>query len=173
MQLLSISTAGFTVISSGLCALLLQFSPVLAAQAPIKSPEVTPTGKGHRLRGDFSLREPDGDESADPGRMVFRAPLRATQIAATPERPEIRNKGLLLTAWKSGDVPLANRNPGGPWPIADMQKEADGVWTFTTPPTSVSVGLEVQCYFPCSTSPPNMVVVTPSMTGLRSVPSLQ
>jgi len=43
--------------------------------------------------------------------------------------------GRLPSQWKPGDFPIANPNNGAAanWPVADMVKGADGVWTYTTP----------------------------------------
>ncbi len=131
-----ISRTGMGVFGvAGLCALFTNFAPAAAADKLIKSPEVTHTGKaptGYTVT--FRYANPAAQTVKIKGEWSFARPSELPQIAATPDHPVVEGQGLLPKDWQPGDFPLQRPNSTGPnFPIADMTKDKDGVWTYTTP----------------------------------------
>ncbi|MFE6486996.1 alpha/beta hydrolase-fold protein, partial [Streptomyces sp. NPDC057757] len=61
---------------------------------------------------------------------------RPSALASRLTGPDglVETPGLLPRQWKPGDVPIAHPNSTSPlWPVADMTKGHDGLWTYTTP----------------------------------------
>ncbi len=116
------------------CALFSSVTPALAAERSVKSPEVTHTGKaptGYAVT--FRYVNPTAKKVQIRGEWYFTRPGNLTQISPTPDHPTIDSHAILPTAWQPGDFPLPRTGAGGGWPVAEMQKGSDGVWTFTTP----------------------------------------
>ncbi len=120
---------------AGLCALFTAFSPAAAAEATLRSPEVTHTGKaptGYTVT--FRYANPAAKKVQIKGEWSFARPGELPQYAATPDHPVIEGQGLLPKDWRPGDFPLQRPNSTGPnFPVADMAKDKAGVWTYTTP----------------------------------------
>ncbi len=123
------------LIVAGWCALVTSFSPASAAQKVVKSPEVIHTGKaptGYAVT--FRHVNPAAQKVQIKGEWYSARPSELSQLAGTPDRPVIEGQGLLPRDWQPGDFPLQHPNATGPnFPIADMTKGRDGVWTYTTP----------------------------------------
>ncbi len=121
---------------AGLFMLFISFLPAAAAgKTTLRSPEVTHTGTaptGYTVT--FRYVNPTAKKVQINGEWYFARPDGLTQIAPTPDHPIVEGQGLLPADWQPGDFPLAHPNSTGPnWPVMDMEKGADGVWTFTTP----------------------------------------
>jgi enterochelin esterase-like enzyme len=123
-----------------------------AAERPLGAPEVTHTGKGPTgYTVTFRYANPTAKKVQIKGDWYFARPSGLPQIAATPDHPIVEGQGLLPKDWQPGDFPLAHPNTlGGNWPIADMTKGNDGVWTYTTPlPSGVfTYSFSVDCTDP-------------------------
>ena len=135
----------FTIFSAAL-------SPVAAAEKPLRSPEVTHTGKGPTgYTVTFRYANPVAKKVQIKGEWYFARPSELPQIAATPDHPVIEGQALLPNDWRPGDFPLQRPNSTGPnFPIADMTKDKDGVWAYTTPlPSGVfTYSFRVDCATP-------------------------
>jgi enterochelin esterase-like enzyme len=95
----------------------------------------------------FRLSAPAAKRVQIRGEWYFERPRELQQIASTPHHT-VETPGLLPADWRPGDVPIAYPNStAGNWPVIDMRKEPDGVWTFMTPlPSGVfSYGYYVDC----------------------------
>ncbi|MDT7847539.1 alpha/beta hydrolase-fold protein [Streptomyces justiciae] len=67
------------------------------------------------------------------GEWYFERPSMLTQRLTSPDHL-VETPGLLPEQWKPGDVPASHPNSTSPyWPVVDMTKGKDGVWTHTTP----------------------------------------
>ncbi|WP_427918830.1 alpha/beta hydrolase-fold protein [Streptomyces sp. cg40] len=67
------------------------------------------------------------------GEWYFERPSTLPQRLTTPDQV-VEGQGLLPRQWESGDVPIAHPNSTSPnWPVVDLKKGRDGVWTHTTP----------------------------------------
>ena len=121
-----------------------------AAERPLRSPEVTHTGKGPTgYTVTFRYANPTAKKVQIKGEWYFARPSELPQIAATPDHPVVEGQGLLPTDWRPGDFPLQRPNSTGPnFPVADMTKGKDGVWTYTTPlPSGVfTYSFRVDCH---------------------------
>jgi enterochelin esterase-like enzyme len=111
-----------------------------AGETPLRSPEVTHTEKGPTgYAVTFRYANPTAKKVQIKGEWYFARPSGLSQIAATPDHPVVEGQGLLPKDWQPGDFPLIKFDPkhpdslGGNWPIADMTKGSDGVWSYTTP----------------------------------------
>ena len=106
-----------------------------ACAATLKSPEVTHTAKGPTgYAVTFRYANPAAKTVQIKGEWLFARPSGLSQLAATPDHPTVEGQGLMPTEWKSGDFPLQKPNTTGPnFPVSDMVKGKDGVWSFTTP----------------------------------------
>jgi enterochelin esterase-like enzyme len=114
---------------AGLGALAaLAFAGPAHAQAPtVVSPEVTHTGTaptGYTVT--FRIYDPTATRMRIRGEWFFSSAADTTTTTSA---------GRLPSQWRPGDFPIANPNNGAApnWPVADMTKGADGVWTYTTP----------------------------------------
>ena len=68
------------------------------------------------------------------GEWYFVRPSELQQLAATPDHLVVEGQGLLPKDWRPGDFPLPRPNSTGPnFPVTDMTKGKDGVWTSITP----------------------------------------
>jgi enterochelin esterase-like enzyme len=135
MRILIDKTVVVPAVVAGLCALFTIFSPAAAAERPLRSPEVTHTGKGPTgYTVTFRYANATAKQVQIKGEWSFARPSELPQIAATPDHPVVEGQGLLPKDWRPGDFPLQRPNATGPnFPIADMTKGKDGVWTYTTP----------------------------------------
>ncbi len=125
--------AAFLVLA-GVCALCAGFAQA-AMDKPVNSPEVTHTGKaptGYTVT--FRYANPNAQKVQIKGEWYFARPGELSQIAPTPDHPVVEGQGLLPKDWLPGDFPLQRPNSTGPnFPVIDMTKGKDGVWTYTTP----------------------------------------
>jgi enterochelin esterase-like enzyme len=121
--------------AAGFCALVAAISPAAAADAPVRSPEVTHTGKaptGYTVT--FRYANPTAKKVQIKGEWYFARPAELPQIAPNPDLPIVEGQALMPSDWKPGDFPLQRPNTTGPnFPIVDMTKGADGIWTYTIP----------------------------------------
>jgi enterochelin esterase-like enzyme len=158
MRILIARTMVAPAVVAGLCALFATFSPASAADAPVRSPEVTHTGKaptGYTVT--FRYLNPTAQKVQIKGEWYFARPGDLPQLAATPDHPVIEGQALLPADWRPGDFPLQRPNSTGPnFPIADMTKDKDGVWTYTIPLPSgtFTYAFMVDCPAPAATPAP-------------------
>jgi enterochelin esterase-like enzyme len=126
-------TTGVAALVAGLCALCAGNAP--AAEKAPRSPEVTHTGRGPTgYTVTFRYANPAAKTVRIKGEWSFARPGELTQLAGTPEHPVVEGQGLLPNEWRPGDFPLQRPNSTGPnFPISDMTKDRNGIWTFTTP----------------------------------------
>ncbi|MGW0710323.1 alpha/beta hydrolase-fold protein [Streptomyces sp. NPDC002643] len=67
------------------------------------------------------------------GEWYFERPSELPQRLTGPDYT-VPTQGLLPPQWQPGDVPASHPNTTSPiWPVTDMAKGRDGVWTWTTP----------------------------------------
>ncbi|MEU4657642.1 alpha/beta hydrolase-fold protein [Streptomyces sp. NPDC023723] len=67
------------------------------------------------------------------GEWYFERPTALSERLTGPDHL-VETPGLLPAQWRPGDVPIAHPNSTSPyWPVVDMTKGRDGVWTHTTP----------------------------------------
>ena len=122
---------------AGLCILFATAGYAAPAKSgsPLRSPDVTHTGTaptGYTVT--FRYANPRATKVQIKGEWYFERPSELPQVAATPDHPVVEGQGLLPKDWQPGDVPLQRPNSTGPnFPIADMVKGKDGIWTYTTP----------------------------------------
>lgn len=120
---------------AGCCALLAACLQAAPSGRPPRSPEVTHTGKGPTgYTVTFRYANPAATQVRIKGEWLFARPSELEQIAGTPGHPVIEGQGLMPKDWRPGDFPLQRPNATGPnFPVTDMTKGKDGVWTYTTP----------------------------------------
>src|SRR3954454_5200811 len=116
----------------GVVAAALALAAALAptpARAQALAPQVVHTGTGPTgYAVTFRIADPSARRMRIKGEWGFASPA---EIVADPfhtsgPRP--------ASQWRPGDVPLqAPNGPNANWPVADMTKDANGVWTWTTP----------------------------------------
>jgi enterochelin esterase-like enzyme len=130
-----IDRVGVPALVAGLFAWFTAFAPVGAAEKAPRSPEVTHTGKGPTgYTVTFRYANPTAKKVQIKGEWFFARPSGLPQLAATPDHPVVESQGLLPGDWQPGDFPLQRPNSTGPnFPVADMSRGKDGVWTYTTP----------------------------------------
>jgi enterochelin esterase-like enzyme len=109
-----------------------------AAAAPEKhllSPQVVHTGTGPTgYTVTFRYANPNAKKVQIKGEWSFERPWDLPQLSPTPDHPVIEGQGLLPSQWQPGDVPLQKPNSTAPnFPVTEMKKGKDGVWTYTTP----------------------------------------
>src|SRR5512136_1431769 len=95
----------------------------------------------------FRYRDPSATRVQIKGEWYFESPWELPQLASMPGNP-VQTPGLLPSQWQPGDVPIAYPNSTNPnWPVVDMTKNGDGLWTYTTPlPSGVfTYGFYVNC----------------------------
>ncbi|WP_028067583.1 alpha/beta hydrolase-fold protein [Solirubrobacter soli] len=114
----------------------------------VVSPEVTHTGTGPTgYTVTFRISDPTATRMRIRGEWFFSSAADTTTTTSA---------GRLPSQWKVGDFPIANPNNGAAanWPVADMTKGADGVWTYTTPMPS---GTYTYGYYRnCDAAAPNL-----------------
>jgi enterochelin esterase-like enzyme len=138
------------VLAAGLC--VLSCVATAAAERGLRSPVVTHTGKaptGYTVT--FRYANPTARRVLIKGEWYFARPGELPRIAATPDHPVVESQGLLPTDWRPGDFPLQRPNSTGPnFPITEMTRGKDGVWSYTTPLPS---GVFTYAYFVDCTPP--------------------
>src|SRR4051812_5069242 len=142
--------AGALAVASGVLPAAAQ------AQAPsVVSPQVVHTGTaptGYEVT--FRVYDPAATRMRIKGEWFF------SSVAGSSFDPPT-SEGRLPSQWKPGDFPLAAPNTTDPnWPVADMVKGADGVWTYTTP--LPSGWFTYQFYKDCSAA-------APALTGCTAI----
>jgi len=98
----------------------------------------------------FRYRDPSATRVQIKGEWYFESPWELPQLASTPGNP-VQTPGRLPSQWQPGDVPIAYPNSTNPnWPVVDMTKNGEGIWTYTTPlPSGVfTYGFYVNCADP-------------------------
>jgi enterochelin esterase-like enzyme len=118
------------------CGLFWLFTATSGTAAEsVRSPQVNHTGKaptGYTVT--FRYVNPNAKHVQIKGDWSFARPSELPMLAATADKQVIEGQGLLPTDWRPGDFPLQHPNsPGGNFPVADMQRGKDGVWTYTVP----------------------------------------
>ena len=136
----------------GLSALIALAAPALAATKALKSPEVVHTAKGPTgYTVTFRYADPQAKKVQIKGEWFFARPSELPRLSATPDNPVIEGQAILPADWKPGDFPLQKPNSTAPnFPVADMKKGKDGVWSYTIPlPSGVfSYSFRVDCTDP-------------------------
>ena len=101
----------------------------------VLSPQVVHTGAGPTgYAVTFRYVNPKVKKVQIKGEWSFERPWELPQLSPTPDHPIVEGQGLLPPQWQPGDVPLQKPNSTAPnFPIAEMKKGRDGVWTYTTP----------------------------------------
>ncbi len=123
-----------------------------AGSAPANlAPLITPT---HRPPTGYTVtlrfRDPTATRVQIKGEWSFERPSELPQLASTTSYT-VQTPGLLPSQWQPGDVPIAYPNStAANWPVIDMTKNGQGVWTYTTPlPSGVfTYGFFVDCTSP-------------------------
>lgn len=121
-----------------------------AVDAPATyQPIVTHTGTGPTgYAVTFRYYAPDATRVQIKGEWYFERPSELDPDVGSATTPTVPTQGILPAGWKAGDVPIAYPNSSaGNWPVADLTKDANGVWTYTTPLPSgtFSYGFFVNC----------------------------
>ena len=133
----------------GASVLALGFAPAAHAQAPVVvSPEVAHTAAaptGYSVT--FRIYDPAATRMRIRGEWFFSGLADTTTSSSAGRTP---------AQWQVGDFPIANPNsgPAANWPVADMVKGEDGVWTYTTPMPSGS--FTYGFYKDCNANPPGL-----------------
>ncbi|MFD1824622.1 MULTISPECIES: alpha/beta hydrolase-fold protein [Mumia] len=98
------------------------------------SPVLKHTGKaptGYSVT--FRYYAPTASRVQIKGEWSFVRPSALPQVASTPDHT-VESQGILPLDWRPGDAPMPYPNSTDPnFPVNDMAKERNGVWTFTTP----------------------------------------
>ena len=152
------AASGVVLVAGAAMFMTVLARPAGAAEKAVRSPEVTHTGKaptGYTVT--FRYANPTAKQVQIKGEWFFARPGELPQIAATPDHPVIEGQALLPADWRPGDFPLQRPNSTGPnFPVADMTKGKDGVWTYTTPlPSGIfTYAFFVDCPAPAPRQPP-------------------
>lgn len=124
--------AGLAMFAAGLL-------PASAAAAGsgkmVRSPQVVHTGTGPTgSTVTFRYDNPQAKTVQIKGEWLFEQPWDLPRMSPTPDHPIIEGQGIMPDQWKPGDVPLQKPNSTSPnFPVTEMKKGKDGVWTYTTP----------------------------------------
>jgi enterochelin esterase-like enzyme len=104
------------------------------------SPQVIHTGTGPTgYTVTFRYKDPTATSVQIKGEWYFSSPSQTTGSSS---------QGLLPAQWAPGDFPIAYPNQlAANWPVENLTKGADGVWTYTTPLPSglFTYGFFVNC----------------------------
>ncbi|WP_405962037.1 alpha/beta hydrolase-fold protein [Streptomyces sp. NBC_00723] len=105
-----------------------------SGSAPSLAPQVLRTGSGSTgYRVTFRFRDTDATHVQIKGEWYFGNPYDLTALT-TDDGSALETPGTAPTSWRPGDIPLPYPNsPAANWPVADMKKGRDGVWSYTTP----------------------------------------
>lgn len=137
----------------GALAATAAFAAAAHAQTPV-SPEVVHTGTGPTgYAVTFRIQDATANRMRIKGEWSFSS---AADSSASPPT----SAGRLPSQWQVGDFPIASPNAtAANWPVADMVKDANGVWTYTTPLPS---GVFTYQYFKdCDAAAPALSGCTP------------
>jgi enterochelin esterase-like enzyme len=119
------------------------------------APEVVHTGKaptGYEVT--FRFKDPSAQRVQIKGEWYFGNPYQLSALSGTSDTDIVATPGVVPSKWKPGDVPMAYPNStAANWPVVDMKKQRNGVWTYTTPLPSgnFSYGFFVNCTDPAQT----------------------
>jgi enterochelin esterase-like enzyme len=129
------TAATVPAIAAGLFALIVGCLAASAAEKPVKSPEVTHTGAAPTgFTVTFRYANAAAKSVKIKGEWYFARPSALSQLAATPDHPVVEGQALSPKDWRPGDFPLQSPNSTAPnFPVVDMTKGKDGVWTYSTP----------------------------------------
>ncbi|CAL9660541.1 alpha/beta hydrolase-fold protein [Streptomyces sp. enrichment culture] len=101
---------------------------------PSLSPQVIRTGSastGYRVT--FRYRDADATRVQIKGEWYFGNPYDLTALT-TDDGTALETPGTPPTRWRPGDIPLPYPNsPAANWPVTDLRRGRDGVWSYTTP----------------------------------------
>ncbi|WP_330309580.1 MULTISPECIES: alpha/beta hydrolase-fold protein [unclassified Streptomyces] len=102
--------------------------------APRLSPRVVHTGTGPTgYRVTFRYKDPSATRVQIKGEWYFANPYELSALT-TDDGTALETPGTPPTRWRPGDIPLAYPNsPAANWPVVDMKRGPDGMWTYTTP----------------------------------------
>ncbi|WP_406004935.1 alpha/beta hydrolase-fold protein [Streptomyces sp. NBC_00637] len=97
-------------------------------------PQVRHTGEGPTgYEVTFRYHAPTARRVQLKGEWYFERPSALAERLTGPDHLA-ETQGLLPRQWQAGDVPASHPNSTSPlWPVVDMAKGRDGVWTYTTP----------------------------------------
>src|SRR3954462_12434044 len=120
-------TAAAAVLALGALA----FAPDARAQAP----QGVHTGTGRTgYEVTFRITDPSAQRMRIKGEWYFSDAADIAAASAPPNAPSNNPNPRLPSQWQVGDFPLAAPNTNAAnWPVADMTKDANGVWSLTTP----------------------------------------
>ncbi|MDA0168415.1 alpha/beta hydrolase-fold protein [Solirubrobacter taibaiensis] len=126
-----------------------------AAEAQtVVSPQVVHTGTaptGYEVT--FRIADPTAARMRIKGEWYFTSEAESSFSPPT-------SAARLPSQWRPGDFALGSPNATDPnWPVADMVKGADGVWTYTTP--LPSGWFTYQLFKDCNAAPPSLAGCTP------------
>jgi enterochelin esterase-like enzyme len=121
------------LIAAATAAVLL--APATAHAQAVVSPQVVHTGTaptGYEVT--FRISDPSATRMRIKGEWFFSNAADIAAASAPPNAPSNNPNPRLGSQWRAGDFPLASPNTNAAnWPVADMVKGADGVWSYTTP----------------------------------------
>jgi enterochelin esterase-like enzyme len=156
----------------------LAFTAAAHAQAPtVVSPQVTHTGTaptGYEVT--FRISDPTATRMRIKGEWSFSNAADIAAATVPPNLPSNNPNPRSPSQWQRGDFPLGSpNNAGANWPVSDMVKDANGVWSFTTPlPSGV---FSYQLYRNCDAQAPALTGCTassdPSNPPWNSVGSIE
>ncbi|GGS60547.1 alpha/beta hydrolase-fold protein [Streptomyces griseoviridis] len=131
----SVSLAGLTLGASPASAVVQGRGSTSEKSSRKKpGPLVRHTGKGATgYEVTFRYYAPTAKRVQLKGEWYFERPSELAERLTGPDHL-VQTPGLLPRQWRPGDVPAAHPNSTSPlWPVVDMAKGRDGVWTYTTP----------------------------------------
>src|SRR3954468_23503975 len=120
-------------VALGVAAMVL--APAGARAQAVVSPQVGHTGSaptGYEVT--FRIADAAARRMRIKGEWYFSNAADIAAASAPPNAPSNNPDPRSPAQWKVGDFPLGSpNNAGANWPVDDMVKDANGVWTFTTP----------------------------------------
>ena len=145
--------SGMTALVGALAVAAGAFPAAAGAQAVV-SPQVVHTGTaptGYEVT--FRIADPEAKRMRIKGEWYFSSEADSSFSPPT-------SAGRLPSQWRPGDFTLGSPNTTDPnWPVADMVKDAAGVWSYTTP--LPSGWFTYQLYKDCDAAPPLLTGCTP------------
>jgi enterochelin esterase-like enzyme len=131
------------------------------AQVPVVvSPQVVHTGvapTGYEVT--FRIADPAATRMRIKGEWYFSNAADIAAVSAPPNLPSNNPNPRLPSQWRPGDFPIGSpNNAGANWPVHDMVKGADGVWSFTT--SLPSGWFSYQLYKDCDADAPALTGCT-------------
>jgi enterochelin esterase-like enzyme len=116
-------------------AAMLAAGALAPATAGAQAPQVVHTGTaptGYEVA--FKITDASARRMRIKGEWYFSNAADIAAASAPPNAPSNNPNPRLPSQWKVGDFPLGAPNTNAAnWPVSDMVKDADGVWSFTTP----------------------------------------